>query len=363
MSVELVIVTDREPPSDALAGIAAISRGTIAFDGPHQVDRESVPDPLFRFASTFSWLTTLVLPTSLPDGEAHRVLSRLTDLVGRLGGAVLDPQTDRIVWPPTSAAATPERRVSVLQLLWVAPASRPADELLQGFLGSVLPHFPEASPRRYDDVEPLQQRFDPRDPRAFVRFALGRGSTYWSSSRPFYGGSFATPEAGDDEDSLQATRGLELAVDVASLADDPGKVDRLVETFADTAQVARAIFAVAYVEENVIARRNGLYYDDLHGKIRLPYPTRWYGLPPIGMWLAWYGRPYVPLVAPHIGGAHETGDGLLVRTSQRILPPAAATPLVPALPAELFATMDPGSPESYGDWDDRPAPVIPRLDV
>jgi hypothetical protein len=48
----------------------------------------------------------------------------------------------------------------------------------------------------------------------------------------------------------------------------------------------------------------------------------WRGLPPVPMWLSWFGEPYRALVAEHLLGVGDGGRGLFVGLSDEPLPPA-----------------------------------------
>ena len=202
---------------------------------------------------------------------------------------------------------------------------------------------PEALPTRYGDFEPLQERYDPAQPEAFIDLARG-DRAFWFSSRPSFGGHAFGPDHG--------TGYLGLDIDLRVLDADARWREAIAGLFAAAAGAIGAFYGECWVEPGWNVSRNNRLSIAGGRKTRGPWLTRdgWTGLPAEPAWLAWFGGEYrAPLAAALDGGAPirrglrkvvpevtEHDEGVCVRLGEQ---PRAKLPALP-LPAELVRPPD-----------------------
>jgi hypothetical protein len=163
---------------------------------------------------------------------------------------------------------------------------------------------PEALPTRYGSWEPPPHRFDPIAPDPFVDFVARSedGDGFWYASRPSFGGSFIAPHAdkyAKPEDERFRIGKLEVSFDGNLIAADERWREAIVEPFVRGAETFGAFFAAAQVEPGWTVSRNNRPWATsavvqesehfLRGRL-------WQGLPPVPVWLSFYGHPYRDLV-------------------------------------------------------------------
>ena len=123
-------------------------------------------------------------------GRLGRRLAKLNE------GAAYDPQEDAVFYPrgrPKRVPAAKPEKTSIVRLEWYVPAERWAAAPGE-LIATLARRCPEALPTRYGDIEPLQQRYDPEQPDAFVELIEHRDVwTFWFSSRPSFGGHAHRP--------------------------------------------------------------------------------------------------------------------------------------------------------------------------
>ncbi len=129
---------------------------------------------------------------------------------------------------------------------------------------------------------------------------------------------------------------LDVDLDGRVLDQDPHRREAVVDLFRAVAGDIGAFFAAAQVEPGWIVThdyRLGASAETLRDSgEHVLARGRWQGLPPVPMWLSWFGAPYAGLVSPHLPG-EASADGLFVRlgAEPRPAPALGAWPL----PVEL----------------------------
>lgn len=300
----------------------------FTIDGPLLVEPEDVPDDLrARIVAP-----TVTLQVSVPGDAARDVAlaKRVATAVGKeIRGGVFDPQTGAVVWPRTTVGGRAVRlprtqRVDALELEWfLTRASAPTD-LPTHLLGTLRRTLPEALPRRFGDIEPLQYRLDRDGDHVFHQLAMAEDMLFWDCRRPFVGGHLsgfslsASDEAGQDMGPVSISTQLLLPT-----LTDPAWRDEVIDLFRSVAGTLNCFYAQAAVGRGYASSR--LASD---GKTRSPAGLadhdQWLGLPDHPVWLAWFGEPYISLIDGFLPGLS------FVRTSDH---PDAGTEL------ELPTTM------------------------
>lgn len=299
-------------------GSAVISRRStrtdgylFSVDGPFSAEPDDFAEEVAAACLAPRWMITVAVPYSVPKRAITlgRSLSRY--LAEANDGAAFDPQEDSLIWPKGRRKRVSPRRAeevaSRVTLQWFltttswhqAPAT---------LLRLIRRRCPEALPTRYGRCEPLQHRFDSDGPDAFVRFVLDEedGDGFWFAARPSFGGSWSAPHAGfvRPEDERPPIAQLEVDFDGRVLEQDPRWREAVVDLFAAAAAELGAFFAATQVEPGWTVTTNNRLYSTMEtmqqGGEHFLQGTMWQGLPPVPMWLSWYGDPYRELVAPHL---------------------------------------------------------------
>lgn len=367
--------------------------------GPDPAEPEDFEEELAEACLSPRWMLQVSTPYSTPKANRARARSLARHLAEQGEGAAFDPQEDRLVWPrgkqKRTASRAGEVETSMLTLEWfVAPSRwRPAVDHLVPLL---VRRCPEALPRRYGAWEPPPHRFDRADPGPFVDFVASSddGDGFWYASRPSFGGSFSAPYAdkyASGEDEPFRIGQLEVSFDGGLVAADDRWREAVVDLFVRGAEVFRAFFAAAQVEPGWTVSRNNRPYAQAASVQESEHFLRgrlWQGLPPVPVWLSWYGEPYRELVGealraepePSAGLTGDDDDGLVgeaeiddreagtfVRLARQPLP-RRRLPRIP-LPQELTYRVRRAIEHAGGGRESNPAEpgdraaVIPDLDV
>jgi hypothetical protein len=246
------------------------------------------------------------VPYSTPKVNVTRARSLARHIAEQNDGAAFDPQEEGLVWPRGRPERVPKRAdeiTSRVGLEWFLPVERwvGAPQVLVELLAR---RCPEALPTRYGEFEPPQHRFDPACPSDFVEFLLHREDDgFWFAKRPSFGGSWFAPPAEKwarpDEEHLRIAK-LEVDFDGRVLEQDARWRDVVVDLFVTAAARLGAFFAAGQVEPGwTVTRTNRLYgtAETLGAGEHFLRGRLWQGLPPVPVWLSWFGRPYKNLVA------------------------------------------------------------------
>jgi hypothetical protein len=252
-------------------------------------------------------LLQVSVPYSVPKAHQARARSLATYIAKNTAGAAFDPQEDRLLWPRGKQKRVPSRsaeeETAVVRLDWFVPRSRWASAA-EKLVPVLARHAPEALPTRYGQWEPPQGRFDHSHPAPFVEFVVNNedGDGFWYASRPSFGGSFIAPHADKyakaEEDRFRVGR-IEVSFDGRVAEADTRWREAIVNLFIHGAETFGAFFAAAQVEPGWTVTRNNRLYATASSVQESEHILRgqlWQGLPPVPVWLSWYGDPYRDLV-------------------------------------------------------------------
>lgn len=321
-------------------------------DGPFAAEPEDFDEAVAAACLAPRWMLTVSVPYSRPKRAFSLARALARRLAEANAGAAFDPQEDGLIWPRGRARRVPprseEETTSLVRLAWFVPQERwqPAPRVLVDLLSR---HCPEALPTRYGQWEPLQHRFDPDAPDEFVRFLVENedGDAFWFARRPSFGGSFNAPHAArftpPEEEHLRVAR-VTVDFDGRVLEEDERWREAVVDLFVRAASSFGAFFAAAQVEPGwTVTRNNRLYATAAtlpEGAEHILRGLLWQGLPPVPVWLSWFGGPYRERVAPVLTNERSADrrvethpDGILVRLGEEPRPNSELQPL--PLPPEL----------------------------
>ncbi len=330
MSYDLIVAAHREPRSETIEAwadeqgfdvVAAPDGRSFTIRRPGRGDADYVceiwgPDPaepedfdeeLAAACLSPKWMVQVSTPYSVPKANLALARSLARYVAEQSEGAAFDPQEDRLLWPRGKQTRTPprtgERETSMLTLAWFVAPSRWSAAVAN--LGPLLARrCPEALPTRYGSWEPPPHRFDRADPAPFVDFVANSkdGDGFWYASRPSFGGSFTAPHAdkhAKGEDERVRIGEIELSFDGRLVAADERWREALVDLFIRGAELFGTFFAAAQLEPGWIVSRNNRPFAQAAAMQEGEHFLRdrlWQGLPPVPVWLSWYGDPYRELV-------------------------------------------------------------------
>lgn len=350
----------------------------FSVEGRFKVDLGDLNDPLRSAVLAPRWLVQLHVSGDEKDIALGRSLARY--LAREFEGAVLDPQTDSIVFSSAGSRRfrrpQGEERIAVLEMNWILPP-RPNAEIA-GRLLDALRVVPEARPRRFGTYEPFQWRLLPDDDAPFLaqwrESAESGDSFYWKAGSPFYGGSawFPRPRAPIDGRAKQVSQ-IRVDVDGRALQQTRWR-EGIVDLFQQTSLAIEAVWACAYLEGEVIAKGRSLWYDTRSQDATewdLNLGRGWQGLPPAATWLTWFGPAYRAKVKNALGDkATPVGKGLFLRVGDEPRLPRDIKSEYPKLPEELLwhriGTLEQPNPRARqypppGAYERTTAPWLPKL--
>ncbi|HWK27785.1 MAG TPA: hypothetical protein VNS09_14575 [Solirubrobacter sp.] len=294
----------------------------FSVNGPVPAEPDDFAEDLAAACLAPRWMLTIEVPRPGPKRAIALARSLARTLAQETHGAAFDPQEDALIWPRGEPKRVQPRHkeeaTSVVELAWFLPARRWPEA--PAILLELLAHrCPEALPTRYGRFEPLPHRFDPAAPAALAHFMCDEreGDGFWLASRPSFGGFWRAPH--DDpritpgHEHLRIAQ-LQVEFDGRVLERDPRWREAVVELFATAATRLGAVFAAAQVGPHWLVSTNNRLWATAktmrHGCEHIPFGGRWIGLPPVPMWLSWFGAPYRDLVASHLTEAALTARGM-----------------------------------------------------
>ncbi|GIF70052.1 hypothetical protein Ais01nite_80870 [Asanoa ishikariensis] len=339
----------REP--DHLVVVPPSGKAPIEVWGPDPAEADDFEEALAAACLAPRWMVEVTTTATAPKATIAMLRNLARHLAEHTDGAAFDTRQDGLIWPRgvrKSTVAAGERQTSMLTLDWfVAPSrwARAAGELVD-LLARLCP---EALPTRYGEWEPPPHRFD-REP--FTRAVLDT-ELLWRATRPCFGGSAHPPHDGG-----RPVGRITLNFDGGLIRADDRWRDVVVDLFTAGARRFGAFFAAAQDEPGQVVSRNSIWSTTGFLSQRAEHILRgrdWQGLPPVPMWLSWYGDPYASLVSPGLVRLSE--DPRSRADLPEVVPPAEPTyrhrpPFVDAHGSTVF---EPAQPE------DR-APHIPELE-
>jgi hypothetical protein len=360
--------------------LAAESRGLLRhkhifiLSGPDPAEHEDLPYPVQQVLRGRAFLLEMNLPWGLDEKDMSRAFALCEHLARECGGAVFDPQEDRLRYPVVPDK--PARREPVLTpirqltLEWYLPSSDAKDG--SRFLETARRIWPEAAPTRFGQYEPLRSKLaDPDGEVAFLdQWQPETSSFFWKAKKPVFGGSiFWSPEV-EPPDGAEPKVTLSLDVSATAIETDPLMCDRAVELFVAVAEELRAFFGAGYVTRGVLTGSRGAqWYGQGTEKFSDDWISGrwWLGLPTKPTWLAWYGEPYRDLVAASMDGPSATRErGLLVRLGPTPMDTDQLRGIAPDLPTELLVKVETkqgvGPMRGITEYERTPASHIPSFD-
>lgn len=344
--------------------LAAESRGLLRhkhifiLSGPDPAEPEDLPYPVQQVLRGRGFLLEMNLPWGLDEKDMSRAFALCEHLARECGGAVFDPQEDRLRYPVMpdkparrEPALTPVRQ---LTLEWYFQASEANDG--STFLQTTRRIWPEAVPTRFGQYEPLRFKMaDPDGEEAFLdQWQSGNSSFFWKAKKPIFGGSIFWSPSREPPEGARSRVVLSLSLNATAIETDQVLCDRAVDLFAAIAEDLGAFFGAGYVTRGVLTGSRGAQWygqgtenfsDDW---ISGPW---WLGLPTKPTWLTWFGEPYRDLVTPSLNGISVLNDrGLIVRLGPTPMDTDQLRGRAPDLPTELLVEVQakPGEGPSAG---------------
>ena len=224
MSRDLIIVVHDRPADGAVAEFlskhrryaldgdtverSARGRKEAAFivDSPCRVELEDLPEALAATVLDPRYQIEINVPFTATRADQKLARRLAKHLAERFRGAAYDPELDEII--SRKRARVPrisrrEERIRVIDLHWYVGSREPDPELPRRLLEVLRAKCPEALPRRYDVLEPLQHSFDRTGEEGFIEWwrdvtDTERGSLlFWQGRSPCFSGSASLPDQRD----------------------------------------------------------------------------------------------------------------------------------------------------------------------
>ncbi len=302
------------------------------------------------------------LPGYATEAEREWLIDQAKKVAIPFDGAFYDPQSDAILWPDTSSTKPPSgRRVDVVEFEWYFPPGTTARSILEAFLEHAR-DLPALLPKRYGSFEPFQHRFAGAG-EDFVDFAMSEDSVFWKRTYPVFGGSVFDPaRSGPSSRRLQHTPTLSVSVGASSLIIATAFLEMMVDLFLNVACHIPSFYGMACMERDHIYRRS-LWPDQHTQHHPKPPGNGWYGLPPLPVWMSWFGPPYADLLEKELGTfADVSSPGRLLRLSEEPIDLDRALELQPVQLSESLTAVLGDLSRTWRNFEaDVPAQTIPKL--
>jgi hypothetical protein len=212
---------------------------------------------------------------------------------------------------------------------------------------------PEILPTRCGIHEQAMQRIGPSYESFFDLWGKGLVAEGFFSiiaytTQPFYSDiliSFADLRSAPFQTSTPSETPVhlvEITAESTKLEQDLTLADKAVRIFKEIAVEFDAFFAAAYLQPALID--NKIRYVP-PGSLDLHSSKSWLGIPDEPTWLAWYGKPYAPLVESTLTASNITLDtsenGIMIRLCDLPVPKNQLLARFPKLPDELLRRPNP----------------------
>ena len=346
-----LVVTNSAPPGDRFHLVEpdpkwAEEMPPVVAHALHELGCDAVEPPCYFF--------------ELPLGFAAAwpvMVDAASALADLLGGAVLDPYDDRVVWPERFAdlqvPVAVEVRIDTLDVTWYGSPATERPGWARRILEIAQDTFPEAVPSAWEQGG-IEKKTKPRPFRWAEVEKFEQASTvdtiWWDANPPFFRGHLSrvsNAEGGKVHPYPSPFNDLGLALNAAAL-EDPDRHQQLLDLVTRIADEIDAVYAHAQLARNMLYRDGEIWSSTGSKPSGFTFAgpiDGCIGLPPRGVWLEWFGRPYLPYVTDALSSiAHPAGSGLLAEYGRD------ETIRSSLLPADLI--QRPGS---------RPAAVIPPM--
>lgn len=317
--------------------------------GPYQIEPEDVPDDVVPHVlePTTSWR---VIVEGSDPAEVRPARRFAKALALAAGGVAIDEQTQDILGArgARKTARPSSELIRVLELHWYSPVSAPNAPTLWLELAKKL--LPEALPRRFGSVYPLQYRLD-RD--GDEQFIATYSDVAWFKATPpcLDGGLYSNDWNGVLIDTLTM---------VAEPLEDPRWRNTVRRFFVEYARRRGSRLATGEVLRNhKLAGPPDLSWDlsdSLRGADGI------LGLPATPIWWTWLGTDYLPLVRGYLPREHTTcyDEGALYAPTDEPTDRGQLAALPDPFPRALRVTAVPSDYGPANPPKNRPAAIRPH---
>jgi hypothetical protein len=286
----------------------------VSIDGPFSVDPDYLPNCVAESTLQPKWTYRMTTPASAPAKAVQCAKALCTFLADKGKGVAYDMQEDRVFFPKShqryKANSVGEERIDVINLQFMLPLSIPKRESAATLLAIFRKYCPECIPTRFGRSEPFSEKMEPGNDDPFLEMwsqALSADFAslmFWKGKAPSFGGSFAASDRRTElkrmPERFARRHDLKLSFDGRALTQDTRWCEQVVELFRTIAVRLNAFYAGAYLDRNVILRRNTLWYGRGSQSYFVCAGQWWLGLPFNPTWLAWYGPTYSKVLAPYL---------------------------------------------------------------
>ncbi len=265
-----------------------------------------------------------------------------------------------IEWPEQLRGVGLRRRttrevVDVLSFEWFVFSPKMSEESVTAFLETLRELFPSAWPRRFGDEDPLQEALPRYEHRPFLDFWRDMTDStdflkwlWFKAEPPCLDGNLSFPMKSNREmdeglaswesRELRQTENIctiNLRIDGGAVSEDPAQLEGAIDLFKAVSARLGCFYARGYFEKRVGS-------DGIGEMGAYPHKVghEWTGLPPMPMWLNWFGKPYKRLVMGSIKNfkPEERDDGVFVMLGPKPATLRQLEGLGFALPNELLPT-------------------------
>ena len=336
-----------EPERSVLVTRLGEHQRTIDLEGPAGYEPDDLVDDLdARLAAAAPdarWLTGIHVPGGYVEPADRWALDLAIEIAREHGGAVWDPQVERVLWPENAIA--PRRRATRrgsrrptprIVMAWHVPQTRLTPGAPSTVLSLLGRNLPDGLPARFGRTDPYEHRLDRDGAGAFVADWTAEATrqsllTWDGTTRGWSGAAYFRR---GDGGRLQPDLVIEIRGDGAAAVRDPAVAGRMADGLVAIADDIDAVYAQAHVEATELEFiRDGVPVSPFRDVKALG----WAGIPWDPTWLAWFGRPYADRLRGLLGGQidRETARGFLVRAAPLPAPRDELRSVFPRLPQEL----------------------------
>lgn len=346
----------------ARRGLAEVPVARV--DGPLRVEVDALGEKLAAMLLAPRYVYEISFAAELSELHESGLVAFGTSLAKEGDGALFDPQEDAVLWPasrpkrfvtPRATERGPSLRISLF-----LPCDRDAGQWMTQYLQSCQRVLPEALPRRFGLLEPLQEKLrGAEDEQKLIELAKQQGALacagmmLWKCAAPFTHGNvfFADRRRGSmhtsyredaSRDRLRPMTSISLGLSAAVALHSEQWADAVSDLTLHLCRTIQPFYACVTLAASPTSGPD------------------WIGVPETAAWISWYGEPYRDAVAATDKDVQAFANGLFVRRSQ--LPISAEEAARhPTQPARRYTALYGNVSEPHRIADEVPA-GIPRGD-
>lgn len=331
------------------------------------------------------WIYNIIIPESSSKSCIKKGMDLSKFIAEVCSGAAYDTREDKIIYPKGKPkryeVSGIDERINVINMKWFIPLSKVDANIIKIFLENLKRICPEVMPEKYGDYEPLKNRLEKGEGHRFIDYLMGKKeegqSIYFKGKKPCFSGSFDFPYEGFNKikpDKAGCISSIKLSFDYGACEYDARWIEVFITLFEKLSVKLNAVYAMAYVEENVIVKKNGnLYYDSKCKDYLIPSYNWWIGIPKPPMWLSWFGKPYIKQLEKYLKNYtySKYEEGLYLVASPKPVIKEELEALFPKLPQQLLAHREiikkvishnsDGSEVVFWDHQDFVAECVPEI--